>query len=191
MIKLMFTKRVKHVISILLVTILLHNIYISFYSKRNIQNTNYISKLHKRDLRPHNMNINSDGSINRDISHTKLNKTMLNKGDTLWKGINTILSENKSIKVDDPNKKKGAKQQKTWQNRNENYVNDNNNDNWIWLSITDATVVLRSLAYYDDRPLLSSTPCLRLYFLFSADLDDSFWKEIRLERIYNVFILIV
>ena len=55
----------------------------------------------------------------------------------------------------------------------------NNVDNWIWLNVKNGKVIVRYLAYYDDRPLLSSTPCVRLYFLFSAKLGETFWKDIR------------
>lgn len=42
-------------------------------------------------------------------------------------------------------------------------------------------VVVRTLAYYDDRPLIDHTPCLRFYFIFWKGAPNSFWRSLKYE----------
>ena len=41
------------------------------------------------------------------------------------------------------------------------------------------TVIARSIVYYDDRPDLPDTPCLRFYFVYQVSITDEFWNSLR------------
>lgn len=51
---------------------------------------------------------------------------------------------------------------------------------WMRLNISySEVVILRSVVYYDDRPLVTAIPCLRLYVLYACQLNEDFWQYLR------------
>ena len=50
---------------------------------------------------------------------------------------------------------------------------------WLWMDSVYGPVIVRSVAYFDDRASVTKQPCLRLYFLFVEDMDATFWNSLR------------